>query len=135
VEENGCRTWYKAIGDGKIRNLHWTCVMDTNLDSHNMAHVGVASKGWHLFDDMRTLSTHMRYGWEESDTSRFMTIYIRAEGEHASRGFTPTEQMNEERRDKELDKLFGGARVAGWKIPVIHAMDVLPRREILSCMP
>jgi hypothetical protein len=102
--------------------------MDTDLESHNMEHVGVRSRGWYLCDDMITLSTRIASGWEEANSNRFMAIYIRADGDNASRDFTANEVMEEKRRVEELDKLVAGARVATWVNPVIHAMDAFPPR-------
>ena len=121
VEENGRITWFKAIGDARIRHQHWTCVMDTDLESHNMEHVGCPSRGWYLCDDMCTLSTRITSGWEEENINRFMAIYKRADGDNASRDFTPCEMREETRRAKELAKLAAGARVATWVNPVIHS--------------
>ena len=57
------RSWYKAVGDARLRASHWTCIMDVDLESHKGENIGVPSKNWQLFDDMRTLSSHVPRGW------------------------------------------------------------------------
>ena len=74
--------------------------MDTELESHNMEHVGSTSRGWYLCDAMRTLSTRIKSGWEEENSNRFMAIYKRADGGNASRDFTLCEMREETRRAK-----------------------------------
>jgi hypothetical protein len=68
---------YKAIADGRLESLHWTCVVDVNLASHS-AH---GLKGtWHLMDDLKSKdgpAALLDAGWTDYEEFRTMVIYVR----------------------------------------------------------
>jgi hypothetical protein len=120
----GKRAWYKAVGDARFNEKHWTCAMDVDVESHYAENIGLASKGWHLFDDMRTLSSHVKRGWEETREDRQMVIYSRAKGVGASRPLSHEELEGEKKRNVELRQILDGTcRHAGWEHPIIHPPD------------
>jgi len=124
----GNRTWYKAVGDARLCAQHWTCVMDVDLASHNAENIGLASEGWHLFDDMRTLSSRVKRGWEETREDRHMVIYSRAKGVGASRPLSHKELEGEKQRNIELRHILNGnGRHARWRNPIIHPPDDVSR--------
>jgi hypothetical protein len=40
--------WYKAIADGRLEFLHWTCVVDVDLESHTKLNLRGT---WYMMDD------------------------------------------------------------------------------------
>lgn len=87
---------YKAIADGRLESLHWTCVVDVDLASHTEPEL----KGtWYLMDDSPGLedpgpAVLQDAGWTEYEKYRSMVIYVRI----ASRELTLDELKMERER-------------------------------------
>jgi hypothetical protein len=84
---------YKAIADGRLESLHWTCVVDVDLKSHTERKL---QGTWYMMDDREAPNPAalQHAGWTEYEQYRSMVIYVRI----ASRKLTQPELESERAR-------------------------------------